>query len=108
MTNPFEEIAAQLNRMEAMIERLSKERVTPKAPEPPADLGPLTIDQAAAFLRLSKGTLYGLVHRKAIPHCKSRKRLYFDRSQLLNWINAGHQQTVEQIIDDARHSREAT
>lgn len=53
----------------------------------------LNIKQAAIFLDLSIPTLYSKVCRKEIPVHKPGKRLYFQKSQLLNWIKCGERHT---------------
>ena len=57
----------------------------------------LTIEEAAAFARLSKATLYGLVSRSEIPSMKKGKRLYFSKQELTEWIKAGRKKTVSEI-----------
>jgi excisionase family DNA binding protein len=57
----------------------------------------LTIDEAAKLIKLSKATIYGLVHKKSIPHCKKGKRLYFQKSELLEWIQSGRKATVDTL-----------
>ncbi|MBD0831816.1 helix-turn-helix domain-containing protein [Aestuariibaculum sediminum] len=49
----------------------------------------LTIEEAAKLIKLTKPTIYGLVHRKEIPFIKKGKRLYFEKSELLDWIRSG-------------------
>jgi excisionase family DNA binding protein len=61
----------------------------------------LTIEQAAKLLSLSVPTIYGYVHRKAIPYSKPGKRLYFKRTELLSWINDGRKKTLEEIESEA-------
>ncbi|WP_067146239.1 helix-turn-helix domain-containing protein [Pseudotamlana agarivorans] len=53
----------------------------------------LTIDEAAKLIKLSKATIYGLVHKKEIPYSKKGKRLYFQKSQLFDWIKSGEKET---------------
>jgi excisionase family DNA binding protein len=55
---------------------------------------PLTIDQAAEFLSLSKYTLYGLVQRREVPFAKRGKRLYFTKADLTDWVKTGSKSTV--------------
>ena len=61
----------------------------------------LTIQQAAAFLKLSVPTLYGFTHNATIPFCKKGKRLYFSKADLSNWIKTGRNKTKEEIALDA-------
>lgn len=49
----------------------------------------LTIDEAASVIKLTKPTVYGLVHRNKIPYSKKGKRLYFLKSELMEWIASG-------------------
>lgn len=48
----------------------------------------LNIKDAAVFLGLSVPTLYSKVSRKEIPYHKPGKRLYFQKSELLDWIKS--------------------
>lgn len=61
----------------------------------------LTIDEAAKFVKLSKPTLYGLVHKRTIPFSKKGKRLYFQKQQLLDWIDSGKRETKSSLQSKA-------
>lgn len=61
----------------------------------------LTIQEAGALLTLSVPTLYGLVHRAAIPVSKKGKRLYFSKYELTEWIKAGRKLTLTEIDSKA-------
>jgi excisionase family DNA binding protein len=61
----------------------------------------LTIQQAGEFLNLSVPTLYGYVQRAEIPVSKKGKRLYFSKSELLEWVQEGRKKTVSEIEADA-------
>ena len=61
----------------------------------------LTIDEAAKLVKLSKPTLYGLVHKKSIPYSKKGKRLYFQKSELLDWIKSGKTETRSSLENKA-------
>lgn len=50
---------------------------------------PISIDDAAQVVNLTKPTIYGLVHKNKIPYRKKGKRLYFLKSELIDWINSG-------------------
>lgn len=51
----------------------------------------LFIEQASLFLGLAKGTLYNKVSKNEIPHRKPKAggRLYFFKSELIDWIDNG-------------------
>lgn len=42
----------------------------------------LNVDAAAAYLGVTKPTLYAYVSQKRFPHYKSTKRIYFDPADL--------------------------
>lgn len=48
----------------------------------------LTVDEAAALLRLSPRTLYNLVARDQIPVQRVRRRVMFRPSALERWLEA--------------------
>jgi len=48
---------------------------------------PLTLEEAADYLRLEKSTLYKFTYGKKIPHYKPNgKMLYFLKSDLREWM----------------------
>ncbi len=65
---------------------------------------PLTFDDAAKYLGLSKSYLYKLTCSNKIPHYKPQgKRLYFAKSELDKWLLRNPVKTeakVEQEADD--------
>ena len=48
----------------------------------------MDVNQAAEFLGIAKATLYGKCCNQLIPHFKKGKKLYFDKAELLDWLNA--------------------
>jgi excisionase family DNA binding protein len=61
----------------------------------------LNIEEAASFLKLKITTLYEKTSRKLIPHFKKGNKLYFNRAELLDWIQNGKVKTQSEITDDA-------
>lgn len=57
----------------------------------------LTIEEVALLISLSKYTIYGLVHKNKIPYHKQGKRLYFLKSEILEWIKSGKRQTTSAL-----------
>lgn len=48
---------------------------------------PMTLNEASAYLNLSKSTLYKMTSEKKISYFKpAGKKIYFLKSQLDNWI----------------------
>jgi excisionase family DNA binding protein len=84
MSNPFDELKAQLDRVEAL---LLARLPTDSSPIAVAEIG--SIDLAREVTRLSKARIYALVSAREIPHAKRGNKLYFNRTELLNWVAAG-------------------
>jgi len=61
----------------------------------------LTIQQAAEFLSLSVPTLYSKVSRGELPVMKRSKRLYFSRTELMEYIKEGRKKTNAEIEQEA-------
>ncbi|MEC4005882.1 helix-turn-helix domain-containing protein [Flavobacterium sp. SUN052] len=57
----------------------------------------MTIDETAKLIKLAKSSIYGLVHQKKIPFNKVGKKLYFSKSDILQWISAGKNATKSEI-----------
>lgn len=55
-------------------------------PDPNLEL--LNIRQVAELLHLSVPTIYGYTANATIPHLKKGKRLYFNRSKVMEWLGA--------------------
>jgi excisionase family DNA binding protein len=74
-----------------ILERLSRIESLLTATQPP----PLTVEEAAAFLHLSRQTIYRLTSQSLIPYCKVRKRCYFSRSDLSEWVQRNRVREVQ-------------
>lgn len=61
----------------------------------------LTIQQAAEFLSLSVPTLYSKVSKGELPVMKQGKRLYFSRTELMDYIKEGRKKTNAEIEAEA-------
>jgi excisionase family DNA binding protein len=69
-----------------------------QAPEPEQLL---TIQEAGAFLNLSVPTLYSKVSRNELPFMKRSKRLYFSRTELLEYLKQGRKKSNAEIEQEA-------
>lgn len=54
-----------------------------------------TILETAAFLHVQKQTLYSYVSKGIIPHHKRAGRLYFSKSELIDWIKSGNKRAFD-------------
>ena len=55
------------------------------------------IQLAADVTGLSKARIYTLVAERKIPHKKRGNKLYFERNELINWINEGSRQQRKRV-----------
>ena len=62
----------------------------------------MTVDQAATFLTLAKPTIYAMISRGELPNLKRGKRVYFEKSALLDYLKAGRRKSYQQLSDDGR------
>jgi excisionase family DNA binding protein len=58
---------------------------------------PINIDEAAAFIKKPKSTVYQLTSARNIPFSKVGKTLLFFKKDLLIWIEEGKKKTQKQI-----------
>ena len=89
MENPFEIILEKLNSIETAIEKLNT------ASKSEEDF--MNIDQVSSFIGLAKSTVYGLIHKQKIPYFKASKRLYFKKSDIVNWITSSKVKTKQEL-----------
>ena len=90
---------SQLLTKVSNIERILSEKQEPAPTEPTDEI--LTVIQAAKFLTLSTATVYTLVSQKKIPHMKQGKRVYFSKSDLIEWLKAGRKATRMEMQNNA-------
>jgi excisionase family DNA binding protein len=50
------------------------------------------IELAMEVTRLSKSRIYALVQKRGIPHSKRGNKLYFNRADLMAWVEEGKRQ----------------
>jgi len=58
---------------------------------------PLNIEEAAAFIKKPKSTVYQLTSTRQIPFSKMGKQLLFFKKDLLLWIEEGKKKTQKEI-----------
>lgn len=92
MNNPFEEITARLDALAVDVRALKSRTMNDK---PADEIGGM--DLAVSITGLARRTIYKLTHRREIPHRRVGGRLYFRRSELEQWIDAGRRRTVAEV-----------
>jgi len=92
-----EVVASLFGKVEG-IERLLLSQNSSAIAEPEK---PLTVDEAGEFLSLAVPTVYSLVQRREIPFSRRGKRLYFSKSELIEWVQAGRIKTTKELVTEA-------
>lgn len=58
---------------------------------------PINLNDVVPITGLTKPTLYSYVQRNEIPYHKKGNRLFFFKSEIIDWIKTGKQKTVKEI-----------
>ena len=86
-----DEILTKLTNLENLIKKGQTEK-------------PLTLNEAAQYLDISKSYIYKLTCSNKIPHYKPQgKKIYFDKSELDSWLMTNPVKStadIEQKADD--------
>jgi excisionase family DNA binding protein len=98
----FEQLPTAVSQLSNKLDRIEKLLLSKTSLEQDQN-ELLTIDEAAKFLNLAKQSIYGKVSRNEIPVLKpaGTKRLYFSKSDLLEYLQAGRIKTRDEIKADA-------
>jgi len=63
----------------------------------------LTLEEAAAFMGIKRSSLYKMTHEQTIPFYKPNgKLIYFEKSDILEWIRRNRVDSDEEITEVAR------
>jgi predicted DNA-binding transcriptional regulator AlpA len=62
---------------------------------------PLCIREVAKLTNKTVPTLYGYCQRNEIPYNKKGNRLYFFKSEIVDWLKAGKQKTIKEIRSES-------
>jgi excisionase family DNA binding protein len=61
----------------------------------------MTVDEVAAFIGLSKSTIYIKTMRGLIPHYKRDKRVFFERDEIEAWLLENKRITTAEAAQQA-------
>ena len=61
----------------------------------------LTVLDVSQMLKISKGAVYNMTSKRQIPFYKKCGRVYFDRSEIKEWIRQDRCKTLKQLQADA-------
>lgn len=94
----------RLNELEVLIEN-SVNRALIKSGSTQTDgeeiENPLNMGGVEELTGYSRQTLYGYCQKSSIPHHKKNGRLFFFKSEIIDWIKEGKQMTVNEIDEAA-------
>ena len=101
MTNPFETIEDRLSNIENLLHDLQSKSQNKGNTAQTAEKDLLTVSQTADFLSLAVPTIYSMVSRGNLPFMKRSKRIYFSRTELMDYLKAGRKQTTAEMVENA-------
>ncbi|PVY40850.1 helix-turn-helix domain-containing protein [Pontibacter virosus] len=96
----FEKLPQAVSELHNKLSRIEQLLLERQGPEKEEEM--FTVAQAAAFLKISVGTVYLKVSSREIPVNKRGKRLYFYKSELEEWVKGGRKKTVSELQQEAQ------
>lgn len=66
---------------------------------------PLSMEEAAEYLKIPKSTLYQLTSKRLIPFSKAGRRSIFRESELENWLHNRRKKTRQEIENEIRNPK---
>ena len=84
---------AELKRGQSELKALLLNKAEPQ----PEIETPIRLDEVVPITGLTKPTLYGYVQRNEIPYHKKGNRLYFFKTEIIDWIKTGKQKTLKEL-----------
>ena len=96
---PFEQTQQDVAEVKKDLKEL-KALLLLKAEIQVEDDDPKSIDEIEIMTGFAKPTLYGYVRKKSMPFCKINGRLFFFKSEIIEWIKQGRQKTNLEIDAD--------
>lgn len=96
MNNPFDEIDSRLSNIENLLLDIKH---NPTSQENEESL--LTVEECAVFLKISKSSVYGLIHKRELPVLKKTKRCYFLKSEIIQYLKRGRKKTKIELKTEA-------
>ncbi len=96
MNNPFESIESRLSNIENLILDIKH---LPKniSSEFHEDNNPKNIDDIVKLTGYKKKTIYGYCQNNTIPYHKKNGRIFFFKSEIIDWIQSGNRKTINEI-----------
>jgi len=105
MENPYQILLDEISlikQQNVRIEALLLSQQQPSSIEPDRFLD---VNEAANYLKLTRGTLYQYVHGGKLPVFKQGRKLRFSLKALREWVNSGRIEMPEEILEGSRNAR---
>ena len=102
---PFDELPNLVSSLVSEVNGLKSLLLKKEQPRKVDSKIPISINEACKLLNLSKSTLYGYCQQSLIPQYKQSKKLYFYKSELLEWINNGKVKTINELRDELKNNQ---
>ena len=95
-------VIAQISSKLEAIESLLQSQTGPIAPIEEEQV--FDVEETAEFLRLSVNTIYSKVNKGELPVMKRSKKLYFSKSDLMDYLKRGRRKTNLELQEEANKS----
>lgn len=96
----FEQLPNEIAELKIEVQEMKYLLLQKAEPQPKSD-DPKNINEISELTGLTVPTLYGYCQRNEIPYSKKGNRLYFFKSEILDWIRTGRQKTIKELQEDA-------
>lgn len=98
----FEQMPSEIAQISSKLERIESLLLNHSSPnEAKEEDHLLGVLETADFLGLSTQTIYGKVSKGELPVMKRSKKLYFSKSDLMNYLKRGRRKTNLEIQEEA-------
>jgi excisionase family DNA binding protein len=94
------EAVTMLTKEVSELKRLFIEKQEQPPPPQPEQFNE-TVQEAADFLHLTVPTIYSKVSKGELPYMKRGKRLYFSRTELMEYLKEGRKKSNAEIEQEA-------
>lgn len=101
MKYTFDQLPEAISQLHHKLENIERFLISQRKQPTPAIDELLTVQQAATFLNLAVPTIYSMVQRKELPVFKRAGRLYFSKTELVDYVKAGRKKTTTEIESEA-------
>ena len=96
----FEKLPSEVANLRNEVKEI-KALILQKQELQPAQENPININELSDLIGKTVPTIYGYCQRNEIPYNKKGNRLYFFKSQIIEWVKTGKQKTLKELQAEA-------